>query len=167
MKRKDNWYTPIKYINSVKEVMGEITLDPFSDEDAQTIVQAEFFFDEMSNAHDNSWKVKKVTKVFMNPPYSPTKMGPACNRFLSAWKKQEMSEAIVLVHNGTETKWFQNLLERSSAICITNHRISFWNNDDKKISSNTRGQIFLYFGEKHLTFRGVFGQHGRCLRVEL
>ncbi|MFH0920581.1 MAG: hypothetical protein V1913_09485, partial [Fibrobacterota bacterium] len=55
------------------------------------------------------------------------------------------------------------LVKNSTAICFTDHRISFWNADRKNVSGNTRGQAFFYFGEALGKFKNVFKKHGFIL----
>ena len=42
----NDWYTPDKYIESVREVLGDIDLDPASCEEANEVVKAKVFYDE-------------------------------------------------------------------------------------------------------------------------
>jgi len=43
------WYTPLDYINAVREVMGDIDLDPASCIEANTIVKAKKYFTKEEN----------------------------------------------------------------------------------------------------------------------
>ena len=45
-RNSDSWFTPDIYLSSVRGVLGEITLDPFSDAQANEIVKAAHYFDE-------------------------------------------------------------------------------------------------------------------------
>ena len=40
----NNWYTPARYIEAARTVLGEIDLDPASDARGQSVVQAKQFF---------------------------------------------------------------------------------------------------------------------------
>jgi phage N-6-adenine-methyltransferase len=161
-RNSDSWFTPESYLSSVKTVLGEITLDPFSDKHANEIVGATYYFDEDTNGLDQDWDVANPCKVFMNPPYSAGMMKQCCDKFVGAWDKEQFEAGIVLVNNATETKWFHKLLSKASAICFTDHRISFWNVDGKVVSNNTRGQAFFYFGDGADVFNEVFKTHGYC-----
>jgi ParB family chromosome partitioning protein len=159
----DSWYTPKRYIESARKVLGGFSLDPFSNAHSNTIVKARRFFDEKSNAFASSWGKPKT--VWMNPPYG----SPLCTKsialFLSEHEKTNF-EAIVLVNNATETKWFQAMLSQANAVCFTNHRIAFDNIDGKHISGNTRGQAFFYFGKESGKFFAEFSQYGYCLNTK-
>jgi phage N-6-adenine-methyltransferase len=155
----NSWYTPSQYIEMAREVMGSIDLDPFSSESANQCVKAERYFDIDVDAHKQVWFDESGT-VFMNPPYGRGEMKQAVETFLANWTKGSISEAIVLVNNATDTKWFQSLHKELAAMCVVSGRIAFENNDGKHVSGNTRGQIFLYFGENNKTFFEVFNSLG-------
>ncbi|MEK7802460.1 MAG: DNA N-6-adenine-methyltransferase [Pseudomonadota bacterium] len=159
----DAWFTPPIYIDSVRAVMKRIDLDPFSSAIANKIVCADNFFSEKKSAFEHDWKIKRSTKVFMNPPYSAGLCGRAINRFLEQYQQKNFTEGIVLVNNATDTKWFNNLAKQCNAICFTDHRISFWNADHKRVSGNTRGQAFFYFGKNIEKFKEIFLSHGFIL----
>ena len=156
----DSWFTPPEYIDSVRAVLGTIDLDPFSSESANETVLAEKFFTVDKSAFEHDWKVGENVRVFMNPPYSAGLCGRAVNRFVDQYESKRFVEGIVLANNATDTRWFSALVNRCSAICFTNHRISFWNSDKKNISGNTRGQAFFYFGRKRAKFKKTFEKHG-------
>ncbi len=153
------WFTPTKYTDMVREVMGEIDLDPFSEESANDRVKAVRYFDIDDDAHKQVW-FDIGGRVFMNPPYGRGEMAKAVNTFLANYSKGLISEAIVLVNNSTDTKWFQDLQTVASAICFTSGRIAFENDDGKHISGNTRGQAFIYFGTNESLFHEVFRRIG-------
>ena len=159
----DSWFTPPEYLDSVKAVMGNIDLDPFTSERANEIVGAKSIFTIEHSAFDNDWKVTDKVHVFMNPPYSAGMCSRAVNRFIDQYEAKRFVEGIVLVNNATDTRWFNALAKRCTSICFTNHRISFWNADRKNVSGNTRGQAFFYFGSKRAKFRKAFEKHGVIL----
>jgi hypothetical protein len=51
----NEWFTPSRYINAAREVMGAIDLDPATHPLAQTTVQADRFFTREDNALDKPW----------------------------------------------------------------------------------------------------------------
>lgn len=100
----------------------------------------------------------------MNPPYGPF-CRKAVEKFVDEFKRGRFKKGIVLVNNATETVFFQLLLNTAHAVCFTNHRISFYNSDGKKISGNTRGQCFFYVARKPnvALFRRTFTQFGKVI----
>lgn len=160
----DSWFTPPEYLDSARVVMGAIDLDPFTSEKANEIVGAKYIFTLDQSAFEHDWKLHEHVRVFMNPPYSAGLCGRAVNRFIDQYVARNFAEAIVLVNNATDTRWFNALVKHCDALCFTDHRISFWNVDRKNISGNTRGQTFFYFGKKLAKFKKTFGKHGFVLK---
>ena len=160
----DSWFTPGKYIDSVRQVMTGIDLDPFTSDKANEIVRASHIFTLENSAFENEWNVEEHVRVFMNPPYSSGLCGRAIAQFIEQHEAMRFSEGIVLVNNATDTRWFRALISRCSAVCFTDHRISFWNTDRKNVSGNTRGQAFFYFGRRITKFKNTFATHGCTLR---
>lgn len=158
-----NWYTPEKYITLVKEVLGEIELDPASNEWANQIVGAKRFFSEEDDGLSQDWK---CATLFMNPP-GKTKN----SRGASAWHEHllrqylqgNVGEAIALIFKvATETKWFQAYLDYP--ICFVKGRIQFIPPVGKyaKIKSgNYHGQAFVYLGRNVERFKSIFELIGK------
>ena len=162
----DSWFTPPEYLDSVRAVLGEIELDPFTSAEANEIVRATRIFTQEHSAFDHEWHRGKPARVFMNPPYSAGLCARAVNRFIDQLTLGHIEEGIVLVNNATDTRWFNALVGRCTAICFTHHRISFWNADKKHVSGNTRGQAFFYFGKRGKEFAGIFRKHGFVLKPQ-
>jgi hypothetical protein len=89
----------------------------------------------------------------------------AVERFLNEFTMGSFAEGVFIVNNATETRWFQRSFSVASAVCFTDHRISFWNADGKRQSGNTRGQAFFYFGDNPQRFVDAFDQFGTCLLI--
>ncbi len=159
----DSWYTPKLYLDAVHAALGGIDLDPFTSEKANGLVCATHIFTREHSAFEHSWCVTNNARVFMNPPYSKGLCGRAVERFIEQHQLGAFIEGIVLVNNATDTRWFQILLQHCAAICFTHHRISFWNEDGKPVSGNTRGQAFFYFGTHQDAFAKHFAQFGFIL----
>lgn len=164
LRDSNSWYTPTVYTDMVREVMGEIELDPFSSKMANKHVKAKRYFDEKSNAFKKVW-FKDKGRVFMNPPYGRKVIDASIDIFLENWNNKSILQAVVLVNNATETKWFQSLLRSANSICMPERRISFEAVDGKNVSGNTRGQVFFYFGRQSSKFENVFKSIGVVLMI--
>lgn len=164
-RKSNDWFTPKEYLDSVRASLGgTIGLDPFSSDDANKEVKAVRYYTEKDDAFKQSWV---TTSVFMNPPYSGKLVSLATAKFMDEFKNGSFQSGIFLVNNSTETKWFQRALAEAEAVCFTNHRISFWNTDGKKISGNTRGQAFFLFGTDNFSlFQENFTKHGSVLKIK-
>ena len=158
----DSWYTPNKYLESVRVVLGGIDLDPFSSEEANKVVKAKMIYTKEDTGLNKTWKAKSV---FMNPPYSGKPFLDAAGKYRNEFAAGSFEQGIVLVNNVTETRAFRLLAERSSSVCFTDHRIKFESKDGKSVSGNTRAQAFFYHGKKEAAFKKEFRKYGVIMKV--
>jgi len=133
--------------------MGTIHLDPFSSASANVIIGAERIFDISTSAFDQTWleanqknkkKYAQGVNVWMNPPYGMPIILQAIEKLIEQCQRGHVAQAIVLVNNATETRWWQMLFQASVAIAFPKQRIAFISPDGKTIGGNTRGQTLFY-----------------------
>ena len=163
----DAWFTPVEYVEAARKALGSIDFDPFSSDVANEVVSALAFLTQDDDAFATPWceHVKRSGSVWMNPPYSRGLAPLAVGLFLDEFAAGTFGRGVVLVNNATETRWFQRALGLASAVCLTDHRIAFWNADGKAVSGNTRGQAFLYFGGDSRRFVRAFDRYGTALLI--
>lgn len=137
----DSWYTPEKYIESVRYVLGSIDIDPFSSKEANLVVKASFYYIKEHDALSFDWA--RLDNCFANPPYSKGLMQRCVDKLLGQRNNGCCKNTILLCNASTDTKWFQKLLNNSTSMCLTSGRISFENIDGKSVSGNTKGQAFF------------------------
>lgn len=136
----DNKFTPHRYLNAVRKVLGEIELDPASCAAANERVKALKYYDYSQDALIQEWK----GKTFLNPPYSKGNLEPFTRKLMKHHSSAGISEAILLVPNWTERKWFQPLWKYPR--CFTDHRISYVDGFNLKLCGNPEGgSCFFYF----------------------
>lgn len=70
--------TPVWLVEAIRQLMGEIDLDPFSSEAHNRTVRAKRFFSKKQNAFDCSWLCETM---LVNPPGGGRRLGQA------AWKR--------------------------------------------------------------------------------
>ena len=155
---ENEWYTPAKYIEMARRVLGDIELDPASSKAAQTIVQAEKWYSAENNGLKQSW----CGKVWLNPPYSQPLIGQFITKLVEERSADNVSAAIVLTHNYTDTAWFHEAAEIADAICFTRGRIKFVDPDGNECAP-TQGQAFFYYGDRPSIFADVFKDIGFVL----
>lgn len=153
--QNDEWYTPPEYIESSRRVMGVIDLDPASSEIANRTVQANEFYSIEDSAFEHTWN----GRVWMNPPYSRV-IKDFINKLVEEHEAGNVTEAIVVTNNGTDTRWFHQLSSVASAVCLHRGRIGFLNQDGVRIDNNNKGQVFTYIGSRPERFAEEFAQYG-------
>lgn len=151
----NEWYTPEKYIDLAREVLGAIDLDPASCELANETVKAERFYSEQDDGLTKEW----TGRVWMNPPYGSDLIGQFTEKFAKEYTAGNITEGIVLVNNATETAWFCNMMTAASAVVFPRGRIRY-NSPTKESNAPIQGQAFIYFGEHYNRFLDVFGKIG-------
>jgi ParB family chromosome partitioning protein len=141
-------------VEAAREVMGEIDLDPASSKEANGIIKAKRFY----SIKEDGLKKKWIGHVWMNPPYEQPMVRLFCEKLVNHFDSNEVTEAIILVNNATETDWWQNIACNSSAMCTPNGRIKFWH--PRKESVPLQGQSILYLGKNRRIFAKSFNKFG-------
>lgn len=147
----NEWYTPTEYIEAARLVMGHIDLDPASNEVANKTVMADCYY----TAEDDGLTMAWFGNVWLNPPYSASLV----QAFAEKVAEREFDQAVILVNNATDTRWFRTLVECADAILFTTGRIKFYKPDSDKCSP-LQGQAFFYIGPAPELFLAVFGRYG-------
>ena len=151
-------YTPQQFIESARKVMGSIDLDPASNDMAQEIVKAGVYHTIDDDGLTKEW----AGNVWMNPPYTSLIINKFINKIVEHYQACEISQAIVLTNNNTDTSWFHAGMKSAAAVCLTSGRINFIKRDGST-SSPTNGQLFFYFGSNVEAFKQEFSQHGMIM----
>jgi len=147
----NEWYTPPRYIEAVRRVLGGFDLDPASSADANAVIQAARYFTEEDDGLKQEWK----GRVWMNPPYGRLAASFVV-RLAEQYGAGNVSAAVVLLSSAsTSTTWFRSLWRAGPALCFTDHRINF-----NGVKGNTTGSIFTYLGPDRATFKAEFAQFG-------
>jgi hypothetical protein len=146
-----DWYTPEKYVELARMVLGFIDTDPCSCEAANEVVRAETFYTAEQDGLQQEWH----GCVFVNPPYGDGTVEQFAVKLLLELEQGRATQAVFLVNNCTETKWFQTLVCHATAVCFPCGRISFWS-PERPSKTPLQGQAILYFGNNAKRFKGVF-----------
>lgn len=154
----DEWYTPAEYVNAARRVMGEIDLDPASCTAAQELVQARRFYTKHDDGLSKMWS----GRVWLNPPYSASLIRQFVARLIHFHETDQVSEAVILTNNSSDTVWFHDLLSRYP-VCFTRGRVKFWRPNHKTFGAR-QGQTLFYLGDNIEAFAREFGPLGMVVR---
>jgi len=158
---ENEWYTPKEYIDAARSVLGDIDLDPASSDEANVVVQARTYYTIEDNGLAQDW----AGRVWMNPPYAADLVGQFATKLVRHFRKGEVTAALVLVNNATETTWFQHMAKRARAVCFPTRRVRFWG-PGGVVGAPLQGQAVLYFGDKLAAFEVAYRPFGLVLYAE-
>ena len=156
----NEWYTPSEIIEAARSVMGNIDLDPASNDLANDTVRALHYYTQETNGLDKDW----LDNVWMNPPYASDLIGKFCEKLHKEYIAGNVTTAVVLVNNATETAWFRLLASIASGICFPSSRVKFWK-PDGNTGQPLQGQAILYIGDDVGKFAKSFCHIGFIVEV--
>jgi DNA N-6-adenine-methyltransferase (Dam) len=150
------WYTPPECIAAVREVLGDIDLDPASNEYAQEVVGARRFYDAASDGLAQEWG----GRVFLNPPY-----GRDCPKFVgklfAEFEGGRVDAAIALLSGYSyDTQWFRPCW--GCLLCFGDGRLQFYDPLGEPGRPST-ASVFVYLGPHWERFARVFGRFGTVM----
>lgn len=159
----DEWYTPPRYLELARAVMGGIDLDPFSSDAANQTVQADRYFTQRRSAFEQEWGTD--LNLWANPPYS----FPLVERCVDALieHRTDIRQAIILTNAVIATEWAKRLRRASSAWCLCNHRIRFLNADGSPSGAPRFENIFYFWGSNVDRFIDVFQAVGDTMPLKV
>ena len=162
---KKDWNTPPKYIKLIKELFGQIDLDPCSNE--TSMVDSKVRYILPTNGLNESWDYKKI---FVNPPYgrdteSKTTIYNWINKGVETSKLG--NDVLYLIPVATNTKHFKNLIfKHANGICfLEDTRLKFWNGGKEDKKGAPMACCIIYFGSEYEKFYSVFDAVGECFKI--
>ena len=141
----EGWYTPMPFLDVVRETMGGIDLDPASHPHAQTRVKATNFFTKDDDGLAQVWR----GRVFLNPPYTGGLVDQFADKLIAEVVAGNVTEAVWLTNNSADTGWFHRLVKHMAVVVFLRGRVRFWGVDDQgqeTVGSPLQGQVFGYIG---------------------
>jgi ParB family chromosome partitioning protein len=166
--KSNEWYTPSKYIEAAREVMGGIDLDPASCEEANRTVRAKRYYTETNNGLSQDWTCESM---WLNPPYGDTNgksnIAIWSKRLLEEFKSGVIKQAMLLATGTPDRKWFQPLWDYP--ICFLNHQIIFKQTlspyTGKSQDHHAYGSSIIYLGSNEQNFIQEFRRFGRIAKA--
>lgn len=162
----NSWYTPSRYIEMAREVLGGIDLDPASHSVPQQWIKAKKYYTKEDDGLAQIW----AGQIFLNCPFGKTK-GKSnqdiwAKKLISEYEAGRVSAAILLTKTVPGYVWWDDLFTGGwpGPCCITYGRIAFINGEDPAQSGRAKAaSTFWYAGSQPGEFRRVFSQVGRVL----
>jgi hypothetical protein len=155
-------YTPPRYIELARKVLGTIDIDPASHRVPQKWIQAKQYFTVETDGLKRQWR----GSTWLNPPYHRDLLPAFVNKLVTEIDAGRVAQAIMLTNNCTETRWFRVAMRASSSMCFHDGRISFLQprgTEAVAMGLPTQGQVFFYYGENPERFDDVFESIGACV----
>lgn len=157
------WYTPARYLEAVREVLGVIDLDPASNTVANDVIGAQEIFTKDDNGLRKTWH----GRVFMNPPYGKTDQGDSlagafCCKAIEEYETGNIEACIILINSLHSQAWQAPLYKHT--VCFVDHRIQFISGDGEQNKNPTFQNIFVYLGTEPERFAKSFNRFGYVMR---
>ena len=153
------WYTPARYIDAAREVMGGIDLDPASNDQANETVRANTYFaqDDEPDGLGQDW----FGRVWLNPPYGKGS-GLFTTKLVAEHAAGRVEAGVLLINAyGFDSEWFQPLFD--GPLCFTDHRIQFVS-PLRESGGPANGNVFAYLGPAPAAFAARFAEFGTVVR---
>lgn len=125
------WYTPSRFVDAAREVMGGIDLDPASHEEANAIIKATRFY----AAEDNGLILPWSGRVFCNPPGGKDDGGDGLvPQFWSKWANEPFDQGIWIGYSLEQLQSLQRvpITPLDYPTCYPSQRIAFVENELKR-----------------------------------
>jgi hypothetical protein len=167
--KKNENYTPNLFIEPIREFLGGIDLDAFSNAIAQQTVQALTFWTKADNALTKNWT--KFNKKFCNPPFGGDDSKIAAKCVDKILEYIHIGETVLVMNSSTSTKWFHKCLNTCAIYVHPTKRISFYNPyreieyaAGKKRTGNDYDQTIFYWGDRPLEFAKALAHLGNAVQ---
>ena len=150
------YYTPIEIVDAAREVMGSITLDPFSSRQANEEIKAEIYFTIEDSGLSQVWG----GNIWMNHPFSRNMNKLCIEMLLDEYINGLVNQACCITFAATSEKWFQPLLDFPQ--CYLSPRTNYYLPDGTLKRGVTKGSVITYLGDNVDKFIAVFdGKFGK------
>jgi len=163
----NEWYTPPEILDAVRDVIGDIELDPASCAAANEFVRAERFYTIEDDGLSKFWEARSL---FLNSPYG--KVGNRSGQ--DVWMEYLVSQlgsidaCIALTKTVPGYVWWDKLFRGGwpGLLCITEGRLSFISSNGERRGQSKAASSLWYYGPYGEEFRERFVSIGRVLSAE-
>lgn len=155
----NEWYTPSNLIDCARSFLGAIDLDPASSALANETVRAMTWYDVEQDGLAQRWH----GRVWMNPPYARGLIERFVERLMESHLAGDVPEALILVNNATDTRWFHHLQSAPHRHTLAlSYRVKFLSPEGRDPNA-MQGQVVVYLGSRRAEFTLAFSAHGVVL----
>ena len=163
--KKKDWNTPPKYVDPIKRFLGDVELDPCSNDTSMIGARVEYILP--TDGLNESWDYKTI---FVNPPYGrnvekKTSIYNWIEKGVEANKNG--SEILYLIPVATNTRHFKDLIfKNGEGICfLADTRLRFWNEGKEDKKGAPMACCIVYFGNDYDRFFKIFKEYGQCFQI--
>ena len=155
----NEWYTPSNLIDCARSFLGAIDLDPASSALANETVRAMTWYGVEHDGLAQRWQ----GRVWMNPPYARGLIERFVERLMESHLAGDVPEALILVNNATDTRWFHHLQSAPHRHTLAlSYRVKFLSPEGRDPNA-MQGQVVVYLGSRRAEFALAFSAHGVVL----
>lgn len=156
---ENEWYTPLDLIECARSFLGTIDLDPASSALANETVRATTWYGIEHDGLAQRWQ----GRVWMNPPYARGLIERFIERLMESHLSGDVPEALILVNNATDTRWFHHLQSAPHRHTLAlSYRVKFVSPEGRDPNA-MQGQVVVYLGARRAEFALAFASHGVVL----
>ena len=153
----NEWFTPEWLLKAARDALGgEIDLDPASCTEANEGVRAKTFWTASDDGLSKKWQ---ADRLWLNPPYSSGTLRGWVGKLTKAVRNGDVGHALLLLNAATETRYGQEALAESNAVCFLKGRVRF-EGPGKGTQGPPTGQMVMYYGPEPERFRKGFAGLG-------
>ena len=147
------WYTPTEIIEAARKCLGgNIKLDPFSCEQANKTVRANFYMTKEQDGWSSDW----FGTVFCNHPFSRENNNRIAAKVIQEYNAG--SQIVMITFAATSEKWFRPLLDYPQ--CYLHGRTNYYDQNGNKVKGVTKGSVITYLGDHLDAFYEAFKDLG-------
>lgn len=173
--RSDDWYTPQRILELVKQVLGAIDLDPASSCEANLSVEASTYYNEAQDGLTCTWQ--PGSSVFLNPPGgkvgNKSKAGLFWKKLMEYREAGSLKDAVFLAFSvealqSTQRKGCPPIA--AFPFCVPAKRIAFVPADGSKKTAPSHSNMIVYVPgtvDRTELFARVFSELGEVINVKL
>lgn len=147
------WYTPSEIIEAARKTMGVIKLDPFSCEQANKTVRANFYMTKEQDGWSSDWL---GAECWVNHPFSRENNKAIAAKVVSEHEKG--AEIVMITFAATSEAWFKPLLNFPQ--CFLHGRTNYYDQNGNKVKGVTKGSVVTYLGNNLEGFIAAFKHLG-------